>query len=100
VTPSSQSVEVTHTATFTTIVRGVGNKSFTYQWRKGYHHKPINGKTEPILKFDKVSQRNEGQYSCYVENMYGDFAISNTVQLTITSNYFSIIITIIVYVCQ
>jgi len=100
VTPSSQSVEVTHTATFTTTVRGVGNGSFTYQWRRGRRHKLINGKTGPILKFDKVSQRDEGQYySCYVENMYGDSAVSNTVQLTVTSTNFSIIITI-VYVCQ
>jgi len=31
-TPSSQSVEVTHTA-FTTVVSGVGAENFTYQWR-------------------------------------------------------------------
>ena len=84
-TPSSQSVEVTHTAIFTTTVRGVGNSSFTYQWRKGRHHRVINGETGPILKFDKVSQRDEGQYSCYVENMHGDSAVSNTVHLTVTS---------------
>ena len=84
-TPSSQSVEVTHTATFTTTVRGVGNSSFTYQWRRGHRHRFITGETGPILKFDKVSQRDEGQYSCYVENMYGDSAVSNTVYLTVTS---------------
>ena len=84
-TPSNQSVEVTHTATFTTIVRGVGNSSFTYQWRRRHHHGFINGETGPILKFDKVSQRDEGQYSCYVENMYGDSVVSNAAYLTVTS---------------
>ena len=86
-TPSSQSVEVTHTAIFNTTVRGVRNSLFTYQWRKGRRHRFINGETGTILKFDKVSQRDEGQYSCYVENMYGDSAVSNTVYLTITSTY-------------
>jgi len=84
VTPSSQSVEVTHTATFTTTVRGVGNSSFTYQWRRG-HHRLINRETVPILVFDDVVERNQGYYSCHVENMFGDTAISNAVYLRITS---------------
>ncbi|XP_065903803.1 basement membrane-specific heparan sulfate proteoglycan core protein-like [Dysidea avara] len=93
VTPSSQSVEVTHTATFTTTVRGVGNISFTYKWRRkqGHFNKLIKREIGPILKFDKVSERNEGHYSCYVENMYGDFAVSNTVYLTVTRNILKIV---------
>jgi len=92
VTPSSQSVEVTHTATFTTTVRGVGNSSFTYQWRRGRRHRIISGEAGPILKFDKVSQRDERPYNCYVENLYGNSAVSNTVYLTVTSNNCSNII--------
>ena len=84
-TPSSQSVEMTHTATFTATVSGVGSSSFTYQWRGGRHHKNITGKTEHILKVDKVSGQNQGWYSCYVESIYGDSAVSNTVYLTVTS---------------
>ena len=93
-TPSSQSVEVTHTATFTTTVRGVGNISFTYKWRRkqGHFNKLIKREIGPILKFDKVSERNEGHYSCYVENMYGDFAVSNTVYLTVTSKNHNIVV--------
>jgi len=87
VTPSSQSVEVTHTATFTATVKGVGSSSFTYQWRRGRHNKIIKEETGPILSIDKVLRKNEGQYSCHVENMYGDTAVSNTVYLTVTSTY-------------
>ncbi|XP_065904619.1 basement membrane-specific heparan sulfate proteoglycan core protein-like isoform X2 [Dysidea avara] len=86
VTPSSQSVEVTHTATFTTTVRGVGNNSFTYKWRRGHRNKLIKRETGHIINFDKVSERHKGNYSCYVENMYGDYAASNTVYLTVTRN--------------
>ena len=84
-TPPSQSVEVTHTATFNATVKGVGNSAFTYQWRKGSHGRFLKEKTGPILKLKDVSKRNEAHYSCYVENMFGDFAISNAVYLTVTS---------------
>ena len=83
-TPSSQSVEVTHTAIFTAIVSGVGNSSFTFQWRRGRHRR-IMGETGAILKFTTLSERDEGRYSCYVENMYGDSSVSHTVYLTVTS---------------
>ena len=91
-TPSSQSVEVTHTATFTTTVRGVGNNSFTYKWRRGHRNKLIKRETGHIINFDKVSERHKGNYSCYVENMYGDYAASNTVYLTVTSKNHNIVI--------
>ena len=87
VTPSSQIVEVTHTAVFTTTVNGVGSSSFTYQWRirRGHHHQIIKGETRSILKVDKVSGKDQGQYSCYVENIYGDSAVSTSVHLTVAS---------------
>ena len=96
-TPSSQSVEVTHTATFTTTVRGVGSSSFTYQWRRkqGHRNKLIKRETGPILKFDKVLKRDQGRYSCYVENMYGDFTASNTVYLTVTSKNYNFLMSIV-----
>ena len=86
-TPSSQSVEVTKTATFTATVSGVGSSSFTYKWRRrqGRRHKIIEGETGPIYKVDKVSEKDHGQYSCYVENIYGDSAVSTTVHLIVTS---------------
>ena len=88
-TPSSQSVEVTHTATFTTTVRGVGSSSFTYQWRRGRRNKLIKGETGPILKFDEVSERDQGRYSCHVENMFGDSAVSNAIYLDVTSKEYN-----------
>ena len=89
VTPSSQSVEVTHTATFTTTVRGVGSSSFTYRWSRGRHHKIIKGETGSVLKVEKVSEKDHGRYSCYVENIYGDSAVSATVHLIITRMNYS-----------
>ena len=68
--PSSQSVEVTHDATFTTMITGVGSNSFTYQWR--YNGTMIIGETEDTLIRRNVTPGDTGVYSCTVMNQYGD----------------------------
>ena len=66
--PSSQSVEVTRTVTFTTMVTGVG--PFTYQWR--HNATIINGEIGNTLIIRKVAPNSTGVYSCTVKNLYGD----------------------------
>ena len=81
--PSSQSVEVTHNATFTTMVTGVGSNSFTYQWR--HNGTIISEETKDTLVITNVMESNGGNYSCIVNNQLGDTVTSNVVVLTITS---------------
>jgi len=83
VIPSRQSVEVTHTAIFTTVVRGVGNNSFTYRWKRG--HRSLKGETGPILRLKNLSSKHEGDYACLVTNMFGDSSVSDDARLTVTS---------------
>ena len=66
--PSSQSVEVTHNATFTTMVTGVG--PFTYQWR--HNGTNISGETGDVLIIRNVTVGDTGVYSCTVMNLYDD----------------------------
>ena len=82
VMPSSQSVEVTHTATFTTMVTGVG--PFTYQWR--HNETIISGETGDILIIRNVASNSTGVYSCMVMNQYGD-SDSSLALLTVTGTY-------------
>ena len=72
--PSSQSVKVTHNATFTTMVTGVGSNSFTYQWR--HNGTIISGETGDILIIRNVTSHDTGLYSCTVMNQYGDSDLS------------------------
>ena len=83
VMPSSQSVEVTHNATFTTMVTGVGSNSFTYQWR--HNGTNISGETGDTLVITNVMESDGGNYSCIVDNQLGDTNTSNLVVLTVTS---------------
>jgi len=85
VKPSSQSVEVTHTATFATIVSGVGVENFTYQWR--HNGKIITGETRDTLMITNVMESDSGDYECVVTNQYGDSNISDVVVLMVTSEH-------------
>ena len=86
VTPSSQSVEVTHNATFTTMVTGVGSSNFTYQWR--HNGTIISGETGDTLVITNVMESNSGEYECIVTNEFGDINTSTIVALMVTSKYF------------
>ena len=80
---SSQSVEVTHNVTFTTMVTGVGSNNFTYQWK--HNGTIINGETGDNLVITNVMESNGGNYSCTVDNQFGDTVTSNVVVLIVTS---------------
>ena len=81
--PSSQSVEVTHTATFTTTVTGVGSDNFTYQWR--HNGTIISGEIEDTLVITNVMESDIGDYECIVTNQFGDTDTSDVVVLMVTS---------------
>ena len=83
VKPSTQSVEVTQTAKFTTTVTGIG--PFHYQWQR--ENDNITGETNSTLIINNVSHNDQANYSCCVSNNYGDYAISNQVSLQVTSMY-------------
>jgi len=86
VIPSSQSVEVTHTAIFNTTVSGVGVKNFIYQWR--HNGTVITGETGKLLMITNVMQSDGGDYECIVTNQYGDSGTSAIAVLKITSEHF------------
>ena len=86
-TPSSQSVEVTDTATFYAVVRGVGSDKFTYQWRKGQNN--IRNANGPSLMITNIKKKNAGLYRCVVENKNGDTVVSKAVRLSVASKYYS-----------
>ena len=70
VTPSSQRVDVSQTAKFTATASGVGEETFTYQWkRRGVD---IQGETESTLNITNVTKSDGGTYECIVTNEYGD----------------------------
>ena len=75
--PSSQSVEVTHNATFTATVTGVGSDNFTYQWR--HNGTNIVGATGVDLAITNLMPNDTGMYSCRVMNQYGDSDSSSAV---------------------
>ena len=83
VTPSSQSVEITHTATFIVTVKGVG--PFKYQWHRGKHN--LTNETQPTIVINEVSLKDQNYYRCYVSNNFGDSVLSNRVYLQVTSEY-------------
>ena len=63
VMPSSQSREVTHNATFTTMVTGVGSDNFIYQWR--HNGTNISGETGNILIIPNLAPNNTGSVQLY-----------------------------------
>ena len=79
--PFSQSVEVTHTAMFTTTVSGVGMENFMYQWR--HNGAIITGETGDTLVITNVMQSDSGNYECIVTNEYGDGDTSDMVALMV-----------------
>ena len=81
--PSSQSVEVTLTATFTTMVTGVGSDNFTYQWR--HNGTIISRETGDTLMITNVMESDSGEYECIVANQFGDSNTSPIVLLMVTS---------------
>ena len=81
--PSSQSVEVTHNAIFTTMVTGVRSENFIYQWR--HNETIISGGIEDILVITNVMESDSGDYDCIVTNQFGDINSSDFVVLMVTS---------------
>ena len=82
ITPSGrQIVEVTHTAMFTTTVKGVGVENFMYQWR--HNGTIITGDTGDTLMITNVIWSDSGDYECIVTNEYGDSARSNVAVLIV-----------------
>ena len=82
--PSSQSLEVTHNATFNTTVTGVGSNNFTYQWR--HNGTIISGETNSYLIIPNLAPNNTGVYSCTVINQYGD-SNSSSASLIVTGKH-------------
>lgn len=82
VAPSSQRVEVTHSATFHAIVSGIRSENFRYQWEMAGNN--ITQETRDFLRIHNVSE-GYFTYKCYVSNEFGDFAVSNSVELIGTS---------------
>ena len=81
--PSGLSVEVTHNATFTTMVTGAKSDYFTYQWKR--NGTIINGVIGDILMIINVMENNSGDYQCIATNQFGYTNVSNVVVLTVTS---------------
>jgi len=81
VVPSSQSVEATHTATFTTTVSGIGVENFVFQWR--YNGAIITDERNDTLVVTDVMPSDAGVYECQVTNEYGDSNVS-TALFTVT----------------
>ncbi|XP_065912159.1 uncharacterized protein [Dysidea avara] len=84
VTPSSQSVEVTHTAIFTTTVSGVGVENFLYQWRR--NEIEILEETQANLSIINITENSSGNYDCTVTNSHGDHATSEIATLIVLRN--------------
>jgi len=78
--PARQSVEVTQPVKFITTVSGVGKENFRYQWR--HNGEDINGETSNTLTINRVTKDDGGNYECVVNNEYGDYATSNTSELS------------------
>lgn len=79
--PSSQSVVEGGSATFTVVAQGTA--PVTYQWRKNGADIPGAVSSTLLLTGVALSQNGE-QYSCFVQNAYGQ-AVSSPALLTVTS---------------
>jgi hypothetical protein len=60
-----------------------GTAPISYQWRKNGMN--IGGATSPTLLISPANQSDEGNYSCFVSNAFGN-ATSNSAALTVLSN--------------
>ena len=81
--PATQTVEVTHNATFTTMVTGMRSNIFVYQWK--HNGTIINGETGDTLMITDAMESDSGHYECIVTNQFGHSNVSNVVVLTVTS---------------
>ena len=95
VMPSSLTVEVTHNATFITMVTGVGSNSFPYQWR--HNGTIISGETGDALVITNVIESNSGVYECIVTNEFGDINSSNVV-LIVTSELVNLSVHVVILI--
>jgi len=73
VMPSSQSIEVTHTAMFTTTVSGVGVENFMYQWR--HNGTLMDDENNDTLIITDVMTSDTGEYNCIITNEFEDSAM-------------------------
>ena len=81
--PATQTVEVTHNATFNTMVTGMRSNIFVYQWK--HNGTIINGETGDTLMIIDVMENDSGRYECTVTNQFGHTNVSNVVVLAVTS---------------
>ena len=79
VDPPSQSVEVGGTAKFTAKAKGIGKKSFTYQWK--HNGEDMKGETKDTLTIH-VTEDKYGMYQCVVKNEYKDVDKSKAAELS------------------
>ena len=81
--PSSQSVNLTQTATFTCSATGY---NVHYQWRRGSGRFPnhrVSGRNTDTLTITDVRSSDDNTYTCVASNEGGS-APSNAAQLTVT----------------
>jgi len=81
VMPSSQSIEVTHNATFTTTVSGVRVEYFMYQWR--HNGTLMVDEISDTLIITDVMTSDAGEYNCIVTNEFEDSDMFSS-SLTVT----------------
>ena len=83
ITPSSQTIEVTFNAKFSTKVSGIGSETFKYQW---YHNgQIIYGEIGKNLVITNVAENKVGKYKCVVINCCNNTAESEAAMLMISS---------------
>ena len=83
ITPSSQTIEVTFNAMFSTVVSGIGSDTFKYQW---YHNGSIiYGETGKNLIITNMTESKIGKYKCVVINCCNNTAESEAAMLVISS---------------
>jgi len=82
VTPASQSVGLTFTATFTAAVSGTRAEYFVYQWR--HNGSNITGQTGHTLIINNVTESDSGNYDCVASNCESSVT-ANEVVLIVTS---------------
>lgn len=80
--PSSQTVTVGGSVTFSVVAGGTG--PFTYQWVKDTDGNAIPGATSSSLTINPVALGDSGSYACFVDNGVGNVR-SNYASLTVNS---------------
>ena len=88
VKPSSHSIEVTRAVIFTATATGVGVENFTYQWL--HNGSFIAKQNRTTLTITNITERDRGNYSCLVTNIYGSTMLSNVVTLIVSSKFHSL----------